>query len=436
MNFVYEDLENKMNLLSGNVEVEGDNNLAKYFRFNQCPIANDINDAGNINLTLVKYLNPKEYAIEKRPKRYIIPVGVNQSPREWIGGFDKENKITGPDYIFSNLRKEYIKDLQSNRAYLLVDSSLEGYHDDIIFDYFHSYCLELQISPSRIIFVSGNLELEKNYNRWFYTTEYTEALCCIGFPHFELEVYKNLWERKYKEFVEIIDYDSHVKYKESKLNEIKLYSCTNKRPRPHRIKLFKELVNSGLLDKGVVSMDSFEASEINEEGIQISTEELKDIAPLTPLYPYGLSLQAKPTSYYIKRFNERHALDSWVNVVSEARFDDSEKTLFLSEKIFKAIALQQPFIIVGNKGSLKRLRAMGYETFNEYFDESYDELEGVERIDKIIELLVSLDSIENKLQWYKSMKSTFERNSFALQHSGTKSIMPQFKNLLTHYFRY
>lgn len=436
MNFVYEDLENKMNLLKGNTEIQGDNNLAKYFRFNQCPIANDINDAGNINLTLVKFINPREYSIEKRPKRYIIPIGVNQSPAQWIGGFDIEKGITGPDYIFTNLREEYIKDLQNGRAFLLIDSSLEGYYSDIIFEYLHSYCEKFNISPSRIIYVSGNMELEKNYTKWFYGSEHTTSILCLGFPHFESEVYKNIWERKYKEFVELIDFDSHVKYKSDNLNNIKLYSCTNKRPRPHRILLFKELIESNLLDKGVVSMDEFEAKDINEEGIQLSKDQLLDIAPLSPIYPYGLSLQAKPTSYYIKRFNEKHALDSWINVVSEARYDDNEKTIFLSEKIFKAIALQQPFIVVGNKGSLNKLKALGYETFSNYFDESYDTLDGSERIHKIIEVLKQLDTIEDKLEWYKSMKPIFERNSYALMANASKSIMPQYKNLQTHYFRY
>lgn len=435
MNFVYEDLPNRMNLLDSNIEVNGDNFLSKYFRFNNCPITNDINNLGNINQTAVKYLNPREFTIKKRPKRYIIPVGLNKSPREWIGGYNKEDGIVGEDYIFDMLIPEFLKDLQSNRAFLLLDSSLEGYHDNIIFEYLHAQCNKHSISPTQIIFVSGNMLLEQNYTKWFYSTDYDDSILCLGYPHFELEVYKNLWDRKYKEFVEVIDFDSHLIYKQENKDKIKLYSCTNKRPRPHRVALFKGLVENNLLDKGVVSMDYFEPCDIKEEGFDIKSEDLEKLTPLLPLYPYGLSLNAKPTSYYIKRFNEKHALDSWVNVVSEARYSDEENTVFLSEKIFKAIALQQPFIVVGSKHTLKYLKKLGYKTFNEFFDESYDELEDSERIHKVLEVLSEIDSIENKFEWYKKMKPIFEHNSFQLQHHSTKDIMPQYKNLFNHYYR-
>ena len=435
MNFVYEDLPNRMNLLSSNVEVNGDNFLSKYFRFNNCPITNDINDLGNINYTAVKYLGPREYTIKKRPRRYIIPVGLNKSPNEWIGGYDKSKGITGKDYIFDYLRPEYLKDLQTGRAFLLLDSSLEGYHTDTIFDYLHSQCGRNKISPTQIIFISGNMLLEQNYTKWFYSTDHEDSIHCLGYPHFELEVYKNLWERKYREFIEIIDFDSHMVYKQENYIDIKLYSCTNKRPRPHRIALFKGLVENDLLNKGVVSMDYFEPYDIKEEGFDIKGEELEKLTPLLPRYPYGISLNAKPTSYYIKRFNEKHALDSWVNVVSEARYSDEEKTVFLSEKIFKAIALQQPFIVVGSKNTLKYLKKLGYKTFSEHFDESYDELEDTERISKVLEVLNSIDTIEDKLSWYEKMKPIFEHNSYQLQHHSTKDIMPQYKSLLNHYFR-
>ena len=194
-------------------------------------------------------------------------------------------------------------------------------------------------------------------------------------------------------------------------------------------------MENNLLDKGVVSMDYFEPYDINEEGFNIKGDELREITSLLPLYPYGISLNAKPTSYYIKRFNEKHALDSWVNVVSEARYSDKENTVFLSEKIFKAIALQQPFVVVGSRGTLKYLKKLGYKTFSDFFDESYDELEETERIDKVIEVLKSIDSIEDKVKWYKEMKPIFEHNSFQLQHHSTKDIMPQYKNLLNHYYR-
>jgi hypothetical protein len=44
----------------------------------------------------------------------------------------------------------------------------------------------------------------------------------------------------------------------------------------------------------------------------------------------------------------------------------------LSEKTFKAIAYQHPFILVGIPNSLDLLRRIGYKTFSPWIDESYD----------------------------------------------------------------
>ena len=44
----------------------------------------------------------------------------------------------------------------------------------------------------------------------------------------------------------------------------------------------------------------------------------------------------------------------------------------LSEKTYKAIAYYHPFLILGVPGLLARLRYLGFETFDNIFDESYD----------------------------------------------------------------
>jgi hypothetical protein len=52
---------------------------------------------------------------------------------------------------------------------------------------------------------------------------------------------------------------------------------------------------------------------------------------------------------YINRFPEQVVKDTFFTVVSEAHCGDSDETMFLSEKTFKVIACNHPFIIMGNK---------------------------------------------------------------------------------------
>ena len=48
---------------------------------------------------------------------------------------------------------------------------------------------------------------------------------------------------------------------------------------------------------------------------------------------------------------------------------------FITEKAYKPMIVQRPFIIMGHHRILQDLRADGYETFPELWDESYDAIE-------------------------------------------------------------
>jgi|LakMenE18May11ns_1017448.scaffolds.fasta_scaffold9893964_2 hypothetical protein len=53
--------------------------------------------------------------------------------------------------------------------------------------------------------------------------------------------------------------------------------------------------------------------------------------------------------------------------------------LFVTEKTFKPIAFQHPFIILGQPGILRYLRSLGFETFENIFDESYDNENAIDK---------------------------------------------------------
>jgi hypothetical protein len=65
-------------------------------------------------------------------------------------------------------------------------------------------------------------------------------------------------------------------------------------------------------------------------------------------------------------FYQHVALD----IVTETVFDYPYP--FISEKTFRPIACKRMFVIVGPCGVLSTLRARGFQTFNDFFDESYD----------------------------------------------------------------
>lgn len=110
--------------------------------------------------------------------------------------------------------------------------------------------------------------------------------------------------------------------------------------------------------------------------------------------------------------NQEWLNDTYFSLIAESQF--TKTTGIISEKTFKMIYYGHPFIIIGAPGTLKELRRIGYQTFPELFDESYDDMEiGVEKIKFIIDQVVNWCLPQNKqllIEKFKSVKHTVEHN--------------------------
>jgi len=76
----------------------------------------------------------------------------------------------------------------------------------------------------------------------------------------------------------------------------------------------------------------------------------------------------------------------------ETLFDDSR--IQLTEKILRPIAVGQPFILAGTQGSLDYLRSYGFRTFDNIWDESYDNEPSAEK-----RLLAIADLMKTIANW-------------------------------------
>lgn len=92
---------------------------------------------------------------------------------------------------------------------------------------------------------------------------------------------------------------------------------------------------------------------------------------------------------------QRYMNPEWYNktylsmvVETNVRPGSKYTPIFITEKTFKPIAFQHPFVVYGNRGTLRRLRQWGFETWDHLWDESYDEIvDPNERRSAVIELL-------------------------------------------------
>ena len=82
-------------------------------------------------------------------------------------------------------------------------------------------------------------------------------------------------------------------------------------------------------------------------------------------------------------------IDTVCSLVSET--NDNDYDVFMTEKIWKPIIAQHVFVVHGNYLYLQKLREIGFKTFGNYFNESYDlERDPRKRRDKLVSLLQDL----------------------------------------------
>ena len=119
--------------------------------------------------------------------------------------------------------------------------------------------------------------------------------------------------------------------------------------------------------------------------------------------------QQEMASCWLTNFTE--AQDSLVYVPTETVYFGHRT--HITEKTFKAIALEMPFVLVAPAGSLEYMRSYGFKTFGNIFDESYDtETNDVHRIERVTKLLKDLDSltIKERMEIHRACLPIVEHN--------------------------
>ena len=183
--------------------------------------------------------------------------------------------------------------------------------------------------------------------------------------------------------------------------------------RSYRLHLVSNLIEQGLVDYGKVSLfhrgwqSTIEDSESpldNRARIKIY-KSLKDLdGPLT-------IDTNNPTGALSAEVNFDDLTSAMWHVVTETIYFDPK--LHLTEKIFKPIVAQRPFILVGAPGNLAYLKSYGFRTFDRWIDESYDEEQDhYIRIEKITEEIARLCALEpaDLIIMYEEMQEVLEYN--------------------------
>jgi hypothetical protein len=135
-----------------------------------------------------------------------------------------------------------------------------------------------------------------------------------------------------------------------------------------------------LFDQVTNYLDDFVYSYIERLGRYLPND--------APTNFYGSTMQNQ------RYFNPEWYNDTYFSLVSETRINNQFE-LHITEKTFKPIAFYHPFLIWGQPRVLEHLTSLGFETYGNLFDESYDlEFDSIKRLNKILDNIKSFEYVE------------------------------------------
>lgn len=173
--------------------------------------------------------------------------------------------------------------------------------------------------------------------------------------------------------------------------DLRKFSCLNFTPRWPRWAMALSLFGAGLIPDGYFSFPGLRGSKASVAGpIEQILPGLANKARMIEVFdafvascPYIVDTDGRfgPAPDFV--FPEEVARNSLLHIVTETEMSN-DIVVRVTEKVLKPIVALQPFVIVGNPHSLRIMRKMGFQTFGDLIDESYDEVLGtIERFDRL-----------------------------------------------------
>jgi hypothetical protein len=188
--------------------------------------------------------------------------------------------------------------------------------------------------------------------------------------------------------------------------------------RSYRLNLVARLADQQLLDRGHVSLHlgHTEYGTWQQELISPDTR-LSDTARelIAQHLEHPLTLDCETSTGSLSADFGHQEFELWKSglwhIVTETVFYHDK--LHLTEKIFKPIVAQRPFMLAAAPGNLAYLKSYGFQTFDQWIDESYDNIQDPDqRLQAIVDQTQRLSAMSDSdlRQMHKEMQTVLEHN--------------------------
>ena len=317
-------------------------------------------------------------------------------------------------FEYSHLPGHVLHQVRNGKGYILIDISAEAWIEPSHLNFMHSYFRANQVPMHKVIYLTGCMNAEQLYDNWLSLqgiTDPDQKMKLISFPISQdsLAIYFNVYKPK------VPEYDTE------KVPE-KLFLSWNRRFRDHRIAIALSLEYLNLVDRSYVSMGKVDPeneyvdvkstynSHLTCDYFNVGDPCIDRFISKLPLVLDGETDTNKMCQDF-EDVNRPYYQNSLVSIVTETNFNAKEVTL--TEKSFKPSKEKHPFIIVGAPGTVQALRDMGFRTFNELWDENYDNIpEPRQRMAAIVNVLKYIGSWNNEqiIDFRRKVKPILDHN--------------------------
>jgi hypothetical protein len=317
---------------------------------------------------------------------------------------------------------EVTKQMIRDGVSLLLNFGKEGFDAGDWLLRIYNYLKKENLLPADVYLVFSDLDFQYNYQRFLTDNGIDDFFTrIINFDYFKGEYYDTL-----------VDISTDVsEYKKISVDsKDKNFLFYNGKVRISRVYAVSELDRMELLDHSLVSFvfDTYMQSANSIDGCINTLADLGiDTAYARNFFKNRtpMILDKYPSDFSFQNQNQvvqSHYDRTFFSIVSEM----SMTTRFVTEKTYKPIFNQHPFILIAAPGMLSYLKGQGYETFPELFDESYDSIEDhFERVKAVLEQIRNFCNLSSneKIKRFESVKNKLihNRKNYILQAQTTKA---------------
>lgn len=295
-------------------------------------------------------------------QKYILPIFIHK-----IDYFYTQSQI-GFKYLLPRVINDVKKGIAKIVLYFPFEGNISisigniGEHRNNGLLILDKWCNDQGFTKDQVFFINGNL-MSTDFNL------FVKNFTAVGVDAFIDWIPRNIL------------LESNVNFNPT--DQKHLFLSYNRAIRMHRKIFLLNLLKENLFDRGLISCGSAINPRYTESELiyHKARELIPYVSKLNELTPITLDLNLMENNPAVQ-ITRLHYESTFISVITETHFE--KDILFRSEKIFKPIAVGHPFIVISCRHFLKKLKLLGFRTFEKWINESYDDEEDIVKRIKMI----------------------------------------------------